>query len=217
MPSKTAKTKLLLLDRHQVVMESLTKVFEGCEKMKVVGTIAKADELLAKIGEVKPDIVICDVAFGGTDFFEILGNVKKSTSTKVIVLSSLSHRHIIDKTIKSQVEGVVLKESSLGHLFEAIDKVKAGEDYICPATKRVMVDSYYSDLKEPNESASLNEREYEVIRMLCDGRSSKEIALELGISSKTVDACRRELMYKLHIHSVAGLVKYAIKNGLTAV
>lgn len=217
---ESRKIKILVADDHQIMVDGLRVLIERRSDMEVVGEACCGESALEKVRELQPDIVLLDVHMPGMDGIEATKRIKSEVpNVKVIAISAFSHKHIINQTIKAGALGFLLKESAFDDLFDAIITVSSNRAYMCPKITQVVVGHYVDQLhtQPKGGSASLSEREYEIIRLLSLGKTSKEIAKDLEMSPKTVDAHRREIMYKLKVNSIAELVKQAIRMGITAV
>jgi DNA-binding NarL/FixJ family response regulator len=186
--------------------------------MEVVGEAADGMTALRLVRELAPDVVIMDVNMDGMDGIDATRMIhREHPETKVLALSMYLRKTFVSEMFKSGATGYLLKDNAFAEIVEAIHAVLSGEKYVCAKVAALLVDEYVQDGQGNISSAQLTKRELEVIRMLADGKTSKEIALITETSVKTVDACRRRIMRKLDINSVAELVKYAIREGLTTV
>jgi DNA-binding NarL/FixJ family response regulator len=210
--------KILLVDDHQVLREGLRSLVEQQPDMQVVGEAADGMIALRLVREQKPDVVIMDVNMPGMDGIDVTRLIgREYPDIKVIALSMYLRKTFVSEMFKSGAAGYLLKESTFAEIVEAIHTVLAGEKYVSSRVAALLVDEYIQGGQGDRSKSQLTKKELEVIRMLANGKSSKEIALITETSVKTVDACRRRVMQKLAIRSVAELVKYAIREGLTTV
>ena len=210
--------KILLADDHAILRQGLRALLEKQEDMEVVGEAGDGREALELIRELVPDIVIMDVTMpnlNGIDATEQI--VGRFPEVKVIALSIHSHGHFIIDMLKAGASGYLLKESLFDEFVEAIRMVAAGRVYLSPRITGIVVEDYVKKLSVTPETslAGLTEREREVLQLLAEGKSTKQIALELHLSAKAIESRRHQIMKKLDIHSVAELTKYAIREGLT--
>jgi DNA-binding NarL/FixJ family response regulator len=212
--------KILLVDDHRMMREGLRAMLSKEDDMEVVGEAASGETAIRMAGEVGPDVVVLDISMDGIDGIETAQLLFNDyPKIKVVVLSMHLHRSLIEASLKAGVSGYVLKEHAFGNLVDAIKSAMAGEIYLCPEVSRVAIDSYVHNHLKSAETGdkSLTSRERDILKLLAKGKASKEAAIILDISVKTVDAYRRRIMHKLDIQSVAELVKYAIKEGLTSI
>ena len=161
--------------------------------------------------ELKPDVVIIDFNFSEKDNIELANNIlNNNPEIRIIAHPDRIHMHLISEAIKTGITGFVSKECCFDELICAVRAVYKNETYMCPKIKDFISNGYLTQVR-----SDLDDKEYEVIRLLSLGMTSKEIALNMEISSKTVDAYRRQIMNKLQINSIAELTKYAIRVGIT--
>ena len=183
--------------------------------MPIPTTAEKGVEL---VRELSPDVVVMDVTMPGLNGIEATRLITGgSPKVKVIALSIHSQRRFVADMLSAGAAGYILKECPFDELAQAIRGVAAGGRYLSPRIADVVVDDYVKRLSWTADSPllALTCREREVLQLVAEGKSTKEIALELHVSTKTIDANRRQIMEKLDVHSVAGLTKYAVREGLT--
>jgi DNA-binding NarL/FixJ family response regulator len=210
--------RILLVDDHQVLREGLRSLLEQEAEMEVVGEAGDGMTALRLVRELEPDIVIMDVNMEGLDGIDATRMISREHArSKVLALSMFLRKTFVTEMFKSGAAGYLLKDNAFAEIVEAIRTVQRGEKYVCSKAAALLVDECVQNGHGIRSGARLTKRELEVVRMLADGKTSKEIALVTQTSVKTVDACRRRIMRKLGISSVAELVKYAIREGLTTV
>ena len=215
------KIKIVLVDRHYLLLEGLKVLFRSQSDMEVAAVINKTNSekaVVQQIQELKPDVVLIDINTHEMNALEVAREIaEKNSNTKVLALLSFLQKALIDQAIRMGVLGFILKESTFDELISAVRSVCEDKLYICPKITSILADSYVTKLRKNHEldSATFTEREYEIIRLLSQGKSTKEIALHINKSPKTVDASRRDIMSKLKINSIAELVKYALRTGIT--
>ncbi len=209
-------TKILLADDHELFIEGLAELMKKRPELELAG---KAKDGLQAVGEaerVKPDIILMDIAMPELNGIKALRKILTSMpDIKVIMLSMYNSRELIVESLRAGAQGYILKECTSEELYEAIKTVMMGNYYIARSSLAVMIEDYLRLLKadERNSARLLSEREREVLKMLADGKNAKEIAYELSISKNTVDVHRRHIMEKTGCTSMAGLVRYAIREG----
>ena len=212
--------RILLVDDHTIVRQGLRSLLEKQPDMEVVGEAEDGRVAFNLVRELVPDIVIMDITMpnlNGVDAtHEIVSELPK---VKVIALSIHSHKRFVADMLKAGASGYILKECLFDEFVQAIRTVAGGEIYLSPRITGVVVEDYVERLSAVAESQldKLTVREHEVLQLLAEGRSTKQIALELHVSTKAVEANRRKIMEKLHAHSIAELTKIAIHEGLTSV
>jgi DNA-binding NarL/FixJ family response regulator len=208
--------KILLVDDHQVLREGLRSLLERQADMQVVGEAADGTAALRLVRELNPDLIIMDVNMPGMDGIDVTRLISRDhPGVKVLVLSMYLRKTFVSEMFKSGAAGYLLKESAFAEIAEAIRVVLKGERYVSKRVAGLLIDDYVEGVPKDAAKTQLTKKELEVIRMLADGKSSKEIALITDTSVKTVDACRRRVMQKLEVRSLAELIKYAIREGLT--
>ncbi|MCJ7692994.1 MAG: response regulator transcription factor [Sedimentisphaerales bacterium] len=212
-------TKILLADDHKITREGLRSLIEKQSDMEVVAEAEDGHTAVHLVRKVSPDVVIMDVSMPDLNGIEATQKiVSECPNVKVIALSMHSDTLFVTKMLKSGASGYLLKDCAFEELTRAIRTVVAGKTYLSPAISDVVVDGYLHRLSETDSASSdvLTHREREVLQMLAEGNSTKQVALKLHISVKTVETHRRQMMHKLDIYSVAELTKYAIRKGLTS-
>jgi len=205
---------IIVADDHKIVREGLIRLLESRADFQVIGEACNGEEAVALVMERRPDVVLMDInmpKLSGIDATRQLG--KAGCQSKILVLSMHERRAYVEEVLRAGAAGYVVKNSASKDVHAAIDAVRAGASYLSPAITQQVVDA----IARPGDSgpsgvAMLTDREREVL--IAEGLSSKEIASELGVSLKTIDSHRSNLMEKLDIHKVSGLVRFAIRTGL---
>lgn len=209
-------TTIVVADDHKIVREGLVRLLEEREDFTVVGEASDGEEAVQMVLEKQPDVVIMDIwmpRLGGIDATRRIG--KKGSNAKILVLSMHESRSYVEEVLRAGASGYIVKNSAPADLLQAIDAVCSGASYLSPAITQQVVDA----IARPGDAAPtgvsvLTDREREVLQLIAEGLSSKEIAAMLGVSLKTIDSHRSNLMEKLDIHKVSGLVRFAIRVGL---
>jgi len=209
-------TNIVVVDDHQIVREGLVKLLEEREEFHVVGQAGDGEEAVEIVLEKQPDVVLMDVRMprlSGVDATRRI--LKRGSEAKVVILSTHDGRNHVEQALRAGAAGYLVKTCSFDELLSAIGAVQTGASYLSPAVTRQVVDAIARPGDSvPSGAAMLTDREREVLQLIAEGLSSKEIAPVLGVSLKTVDSHRSNLMDKLDIHKVSGLVRYAIRMGL---
>jgi DNA-binding NarL/FixJ family response regulator len=211
-------TRILLADDHAIIRQGLCSLLEKQPDIEVVGAVEDGQKAMELVRELSPDIVIMDISMPNLNGIDATRKIVSQTSNvKVIALSIHSSRRFVTEMLKAGASGYILKECLFNELLEAIQTVRKGEIYLSHRITGVVVDDYVKRLsgEYQMEAPDLSPREREVLQLLAEGKSTKEIALHLHVSAKTVESNRRNIMDKLSIHSVAELTKYAVREGLT--
>lgn len=211
--------KVVLVDDHALIREGLQSLLEKQPDVQVVGEAEDGRRALELVAELSPDIVIMDVTMPRLNGIEATRQITAEfPSVRVIALSIHSKRRFVADMLSAGAAGYILKECLFDELVQAIHAVAAGGRYLSPRITDVILDDYVKRLSGGVESplASLTGREREVLQLVAEGKSTKQIAIDLHVSTKTIEANRRQIMEKLDMHSVAELTKYAIREGITA-
>ena len=213
--------RILVADDHKIMREGLRALLEGQKDMQVVGEAENGMSAVRMTRDLVPDVVIMDIAMPDLNG---IGATKKIRSdlpdVKIIALSMHSDRRFIAEMFRSGASGYLLKDYSFEELVTAIRVVVANRIYLSPSIAGIVIEDYVRQLqKDENTDVTgiLSDREIEVLQLIAEGRSTKEIAACLHVSGKTVETHRRQIMEKLKVYSVAELTKYAIQQGLTSV
>lgn len=210
--------RIILADDHAIVRTGLARLLQQQQGMEVVGQADNGVSAVALTKQLSPDVVVMDIGMPDLNGIEATRQiVKESPRIKVIGLSMHSSKRYIREMFKAGASGYLLKNCPFEELTEAINVVIAGKTYISPSISTAVIGDYISGAVEDKSSvfAVLTEREREVLQLLAEGKSTKQIAERLHISSKTVEAHRLKVMHKLDIDNIAQLTKYAIQEGLT--
>jgi DNA-binding NarL/FixJ family response regulator len=205
-------TRVLLADDHALVRQGL-KAFLERQGFQVVSEASDGQEALRRAEETRPDVAILDISMPVLNGVDAARALKKSMSkTKVIVLTKHDEDQYVTEALRVGVSGYVLKSQVANDLVHAIQEVCRGSVYLSPTISRTVVDAYLCNTDVPPEPLSARERQ--VLQLVGEGKSTKQVAEQLGISAKTAESHRAKLMRKLDIHETASLVRYAIRRGL---
>lgn len=210
--------KIILADDHAIVRSGLARLLQQQEGIEIVGQADNGVSAVALTKQLSPDVVVMDIGMPDLNGIEATRQiVKESPRTKVVGLSMHSSKKYIREMFKAGASGYLLKNCPFEELTEAINIVIGGKTYISPSISTAIIGDYISGAVDDKSSvfAVLTEREREVLQLLAEGKTTKQIAERLHISSKTVEAHRLKVMHKLDIDNIAQLTKYAIQEGLT--
>jgi DNA-binding NarL/FixJ family response regulator len=211
-------TRVLLVDDHAIVRQGLCSVLEKQPDIKVVGSVEDGRKAVSIARELAPDLVIMDISMPNLNGIDATREIiREMGDVKIIALSMHSSQHFVAEMLKAGASGYILKDCLADDLVEAIKTVLNKRIYLSPKITGVVIDDYLKHLStqyQP-EGLDLTGREREVLQLLSEGKSTKQIALQLHVSPKTIESNRRNIMDKLSINSVAELTKYAVREGLT--
>jgi DNA-binding NarL/FixJ family response regulator len=211
-------TRVLLADDHALVRAGIRALVEKIPSVQVVGEAGTGREALELVRSKLPNIVLMDIAMTELGGLEALPRITKDfPSVKVIILSAHANEEYVIRALREGAAGYMLKDSATTELELAINSVIHGKIYLSPSISRRVIDDYLqrvSGAVSPLEQ--LTSRQREILQLIAEGKNVKEIAADLDISVKTVESHRLQLMDRLNIHDVPGLVRYAIRNGLVS-
>jgi len=212
-------TRILLADDHQIFREGLASLLERQQDMDVIQQASDGLQAVSFSRDLKPDVVVMDLTMPGMNGIEATRLIAKEVpGVKVLCLSVHGDTQFISAVLDAGASGYLLKDCAFEELVTAIHTVMGNQIYLSPGIAGTLVDDYKARRPEsvPSAFSQLTEREREIVQLLAEGQSTKEIAERLCLSVKTVGTHREHLMAKLHVHSLAQLTKYAIQEGLTS-
>ena len=211
--------RLVLVEDHAILREGLKALIELEAEFQVVGEFPSVDESLDGIRDLQPDLVITDLALPGRSGIELLGEIRRlSPRTRKLVLTAHENEEYIRAALNAGADGYVLKDANSAELNLAIRTVSAGQQFLCKAIASKILMGYLSGDQRPScapVTQAITGREREVLTRIALGNSNKLIARELGVSPKTVEKHRSNLMRKLQLHNAAAITMFAIRNGMT--
>jgi DNA-binding NarL/FixJ family response regulator len=210
---------VLLAEDHKITRQGLRSLLEAEEDIEVVAEAENGRTAVELSKKHDPDVVIMDVSMPDMNGIIATKRITKNCpDVSVIALSMHSDSMFVTEMLKSGAAGYLLKDCAFEELNQAIRHVVAGKRYLSPSISGVVLDDYlqHTQREESDELEHLTEREREILQLMAEGKSTKQIAFQLHISIKTVETHRRQIMNKLNIFSVAELTKYAIRKGLTS-
>src|SRR5262245_39037047 len=207
--------RIILVDDHDLVRAGIRALFEQLPHIEVVGAARDGQEGLKLIQRERPDIAFIDISMSGMDGLSLIRRASALESqVRLIVLSMYSTESYVFEALTAGACGYLLKQNAnLDELRTAIERVMEGGQYLTPAISRKVMEAFFHS-QQPDARQPLTPRQLDILRLIGEGHGTKEIAYKLSISVKTVDAHRAELMERLRIYDVAGLVRYAIRTGL---
>jgi RNA polymerase sigma factor (sigma-70 family) len=215
------KTKVLIVDDHRVVIEGIKSALSVSPDLEVIGEALNGHQAIKKAKSLKPDIVIMDISMPDLNGIDATLQIKKlDPRIKIIIFSMYSNREYVVDLFKAGISSYVLKKDPMSDLVSAIKAVERGGTYFTTISSEILL-NYVKELDDSNNNInnangfeSLSLREREVFQLLSEGKSIKEIAETLGISRKTVETHKYNIMEKLHAKNITELTKLAIKKGI---
>jgi len=213
------KIAVLLADDHTVVRQGLRALLRSEEDMEVIGEAENGRQAVALARKTPPDVVVMDVAMPLLNGLEATRQILKiRPRTKVLVLTSYGDDECVDQLVQAGASGYLIKHTAAPDLLKAIREVQSGRTFFSPSIAKRLREQHREAITsgghEVKKAGELTSREAEVLQLIAEGFSNKQIAAELSISIKTVEKHRQQVMNKLNIHDVAGLTRYAISKGM---
>jgi len=211
-----SRMRILLADDHTLVRAGLRALVESIPGAEVVGESGEGREALEMIGTLRPDVALLDIGMPGMNGLEVAKRAAEaSPRTRVVILSMHAETTYVRQALRAGVAGYLLKGAAVAELPLALSSVMRGETYLTPRVSQAVVKDLLSDEPAgPGPLEGLTQRQREILQLIAEGRSTKEIASVLDVSVKTVETHRARLMQRLGIRDVAGLVRFAIRAGL---
>lgn len=210
-----SKTRLIIVDDHKIIRESLSKLLSNINNIEIVGEASNGRELLGLLENISADIILMDISMpemNGIESTMLISN--KKPWIKVIGLSIHSQAVIIKRMLAAGAYGYVTKNSSSSELFTAIEKVKNNQKYLCPEAMASITNDLTGQEDDPGRTPQFTLKELEVIRLIAEGYCNNDIASKLFVSTKTIERHKTNLFKKLNLPNSASLINYAIKNNL---
>lgn len=219
-PSASETIKVLLVDDHPLIREGLRAGLAALKHIHVVGEASSGEEAVDLSKRLRPDVVLLDFRMPGMGGLEVARRLRtQAPRAKVVILTVHGEQEYVRQMIDAGAKGYILKDSSRQDILRAIHAVHAGGTYLSPAVVRSLAGAPMDGAERPRlaQHSKLSPRETEVLALVADGHSNKEIARSLGISVRTSESHRQRIMDKLGIRTTAGLTKYAIAQGLVKI
>jgi len=212
------KTRVLICEDHALFREGLRAIIRDHPSIEVIGEAVTGRDAVDKASALRPDVVLMDIEMPEMTGLEATRRiVQAGVATKVLVLTLYDDEEVVASCMDAGAAGYVLKDGPSSQLLYAIEAVRKGQRYLSPTVLTRIVEFAKTSAKTRTRYDLLTDREREVLKLLADGLSIKDIAARLGLSVKTVDVHKSNVMRKLDIHDRAGLVKYAIRRKLIRV
>jgi DNA-binding NarL/FixJ family response regulator len=205
--------RILLADDHTIVRQGLKLILSSQQDLEVVGEAANGREVVELTQQLQPDIVLMDVAMPDVNGIEATRRLMEQNSRlRILVLSMHKEAVYVREILKAGARGYLLKDVIDTELLNAIRSVARGDGYVSPAVSSALLSDYRQNVANPVDL--LTNREREVLQLIAEGKTNKEVATKLNLSVYTIDSHRGKIMEKLNLHSTGELVRFAIKHGL---
>jgi two-component system response regulator NreC len=208
--------RILIADDHKIMRDGLRQMLEKETGMEVVAEAKDGHETIQLAEQLRPDIIIMDISMPGLNGMDATRHiVAKNLGSRVIALSMHADKRFVAGMFEAGALGYLLKDCAYDELIKAIQQVLSGRTYLCSLISGVVIRDYVQRLRK-SEPALLSPREKEILQLLAEGHTTKEIAGQLQVSIKTVETHRQNIMNKLKLFNIAELTKYAVKEGITS-
>jgi DNA-binding NarL/FixJ family response regulator len=210
------RIRVLVADDHTLVRAGIRALLQALPDVEVVAEASDGREALHLIRTRQPNVALMDIAMAGLNGLEAAVRVvKQHPGVRVIILSMHANEEYVMQALRAGATGYLLKDAATTELELALHAVTRGETYLSPAISKKVIDNYLNRIESrPKVSSYLTPRQREVLQLIAEGKSAKEIAFVLNVSVKTVETHRAQLMERLDIYDVAGLVRYAMRTGV---
>ena len=206
-------TRILIADDHEVVRSGLRTILEGQPNCEVIAEAVDGKEAILKAIETKPDIAVVDYALPLVNGVEVTRQIRaRLPKTEVLIFTMHDNETLFDELLRAGARGYVLKSDAKLHLLDAIDSLAMHRPFFSSQVSEALLTSFRRP--QHSESRALTPREREIVKLIAEGHSNREVAVKLSISLKTVETHRAAIMRKLNLSSSATLVRYAIRNKL---
>lgn len=221
MAKTTKKLRILIADDHELVRCGVRGLLGARRGWTVVGEATSGREAVEKARKLKPDVAIVDISMPELDGLQATRQIREAApSTKVVILTMHESDQMVRRVLDAGARGYVLKSDLAAHLVKAVKDVSAGKLFLTPRVSDIVLKGFLKtrESTDPTEhsQAQPSAREVEIIRLLAEGKVNKEIATELGITTRTVETHRAKIMLKLGLHSLAELIHYAIRHKIVS-
>lgn len=204
---------VLIADDHDIIREGIKNILSKQPDYEVVGEAQDGQEVLEKVALLKPDILLLDITMPKKSGLEILDQVQRlSRKTKILIISVHKADAYIRRALKSGVKGYLNKENAADDLLPALRKITAGQVYLGPEVSSYLLEKVSRGPEELSREKILSDREEDVLRLVAEGKTAREIAEILFISPRTVENYKNNMLKKLGLHKTSDLIKFAIKN-----
>jgi two-component system response regulator NreC len=214
-----SKIRILICDDHTLFVEGVKAMLRNEASLEVVGEARDGRRAVELVKQLKPDVILMDVSMPDMNGFDATRRVHDfDANAKVLILTMHDEEELVARCLEAGAAGYIMKDAPAAQLLYAIETVQNGERYLSPNVLKKVMDGYVKNTNRPQTSYDrLTSREREILKLLAEGLTVKEIAVRLNLSVKTVEAHKHNMMKKIDVHDRTELVKYAIQNKLIAV
>jgi two-component system response regulator NreC len=211
-----ATIRVLLAEDHTVVRQGLRKILEHGGDVEIVGEVGEGRAALDAAQRLRPNVAVIDIGLPGLNGIEVTRQLARSVpETKVLILSMHADDAYIRQALKAGAKGYLLKDADDQDLLKAVVALSNGGSYFSPAVSKVVLDGYLHESGDPADELSvLSDREREVLQLVAEGKSNKEVAQILNVAVSTVESHRKHVMEKLNLHNTAAMVRFAARKGV---
>ena len=211
-----AKISVLLVEDHTVVRQGLRRILEMDPQVEIVAEVGDGREALALAQRLTPAVAIVDISLPTLNGIEVTRQLSKvAPRTRVLILSMHADEAYVRQSLKAGAKGYLLKDADDQDLLRAVSALSVGGSYFSPVVSKMVLDGYLLDDRNPTDELSvLSDREREVLQLIAEGKSNKEVAQLLDISVNTVESHRKHIMDKLDLHNTAAMVRFAVRMGV---
>jgi DNA-binding NarL/FixJ family response regulator len=211
------KTRVLLVEDHTVVRQGLRKILENDPQIEIIGEVGNGREALSAAERLTPNVAIVDISLPSLNGIEVTRQLAKvAPNTRVLILSMHTDEAYVRQSLKAGAKGYLLKDADDQDLLRAVSALSGGGSYFSPVISRMLLDGYLHDGPQvsTDELSVLSDREREVLQLVAEGKSNKEVAQLLNLSVSTVESHRKHIMEKLDLHNTAAMVRFAVRKGI---
>ena len=206
-------TKILIADDHDIIREGIKTILKKAPEYVVIGEAVDGEDVLDKVAKLKPEILLLDITMPKKSGLEIIDQIHRaSPDTRVLIISVHKADAYVMRALKSGVKGYLNKENAADDLLPALKKIAAGQVYLSAEVSSFLLDKAQQGSEALSKGPGLTDREEEVLRLVAEGKTAKEIADAIFISVRTVENYKNNMLKKLGLHKTSDLIKYAIQN-----